>query len=219
MQVDIVGQKFNKLMVLRYHSRTKHGESKWVCLCDCGKESITTTAKLRSGHAKSCGCIRSEATKKSRTTHGHFVGNKKSPEFNCWWKIKERCFNENTKAYHRYGGRGITMCERWQENFLNFFEDMGTRPSPTHSIERNENDKGYFPENCRWATPKEQSRNKRNNIHLEYDGRSMIISDWAKELGVTTSSIKWMLKNGKDFSYIYWYYTTDEVLPLKRTRK
>ncbi len=105
-------------------------------------------------------------------------------EYSTWCKMKARCNNPNAINYSRYGGRGITICERWENSFDNFIDDMGWSPSPDHSIERIKNDLGYFKENCRWATRVEQANNKRNNLMVEFDGRVQTLTLWCRELGL-----------------------------------
>ena len=119
----------------------------------------------------------------------------KTPVYGIWLQINNRCLRPSVKGYDRYGGRGITICERWM-TFENFTSDMGPRPSPVHSVERIDNNGPYCPENCRWATQTEQTRNKRNNHMLTLDGRSMIAADWAKELGISRQTIVTRLSRG-----------------------
>jgi hypothetical protein len=155
---NLVGKKFEKLTVIHYI-----GNSKWKCLCDCGCETIADTYTLKHGGKKSCGCLKKEVMKKAikaSTTHG-MTG---TPEYNSYFGMKERCFNQNSPDYSRYGGRGITVCERWlrKDGFTNFLLDVGLKPSPEMSIHRVNNDGNYEPTNCIWATPKEQGTNRRD---------------------------------------------------------
>lgn len=154
---DISGQKFNRLLVLRQLG--KRGKILlWECLCDCGKKTIVAPHPLKTNKVKSCGCLRKEQNPTLRLSHGMA---RKTPEYNAWCHIKSRCYNEKTPQFKDYGGRGITVCERWLNSFENFYADMGPRPSPEHSIDRKDNSKGYSPENCYWATSEEQNRNRR----------------------------------------------------------
>lgn len=111
--------------------------------------------------------------------------NKNSPEYRAWYCMLMRCYNPKIKGYKDYGGRGITVCERWIRDYPAFLKDMGTRPTQSHSLERIENDKGYSPENCRWATKKEQQNNRRNNVQITHNGQTKTISQWADDFGVT----------------------------------
>lgn len=110
-----------------------------------------------------------------------------SPERRVWHNMIQRCLNAKTKSYKDYGGRGIRVCGRWLEAFSNFFADMGPRPSPQHTLERKDNDKDYEPGNCCWATRVEQSRNNRRNVRLEFNGQTKVLTDWAKENGLTVT--------------------------------
>lgn len=113
----------------------------------------------------------------------------KLPEYETWGRIRQRCTNPKNPAFPDYGARGIRMCERWA-SFENFYADMGPRPSPKHSIDRRDNNGDYSPENCRWATLKQQSRNKRNNVWIEHDGKRMILEDWATETGLPRTTLE-----------------------------
>src|SRR5689334_4957651 len=112
----------------------------------------------------------------------HGMWNK--PEYKAWQKMKDRCYNPRSQRYDRYGARGIRVCGRWLASFEAFFEDLGPRPSPEHSLERTDNDGDYCPENCRWATRAEQNRNRSDNVLLEYEGRRLTRAEWAREMGM-----------------------------------
>ena len=176
---DLTGQVFERLTVLTYagNDGTKNC---WSCKCSCGNTKTVRANNLKSGRSKSCGCLSREVSKKLNTTHGQ-TGTKL---YYVWMCMLQRCFNPKNKKYPRYGGRGITVCDRWKNSFENFLEDMGERPSTDHSIEREDNDGNYCPENCVWATLKEQSRNKSVTHLLTYDGRTKCLTDWAKEMGL-----------------------------------
>jgi hypothetical protein len=154
--VDLTGKRFGRLTVLSYQGRPKPSFHVWQCGCDCGNETVIEGSRLKSGKAKSCGCLRRELSAARRLRHGRTD----TAEHNTWIGMKGRCYNPANPKFYRYGGRGITVCERWRDNFENFAADMGPRPSPLHSIDRIDNDRGYEPGNCRWATQLEQQRNR-----------------------------------------------------------
>lgn len=131
-----------------------------------------------------------------RTTHGHTANRKATPEYTAWLAMIDRCTNPKCVGFKRYGGRGITICERWRRDFAAFFADVGPRPAPKHSLDRKDNNGNYEPGNVRWATRTEQNRNKRTNHWIEYDGRRMLITDWAREMGVSTTAIRLRLARG-----------------------
>lgn len=159
--IDLTGVKFGRLSVLGLTERGKNKAIRWLCLCDCGKEKTVDTGRLKSGQTKSCGCYQKEMASKANKTHGHKVGGVVSPEYTTWQNMKCRCYDTKDKYYELYGGRGITVCDRWLESFENFYEDMGDKPSNQHSIDRIEVDGNYEPANCKWATKSIQAINQR----------------------------------------------------------
>lgn len=175
----------------------------WRCICDCGNKVILRSDSLSAGTI-SCGCYQKERIAASVRKHGK--SRKGNSEYITWQNIKGRCYNENRACYHNYGGKGIKVCERWLNSFENFLLDMGPKPSKKHSIERRKNDQDYTRENCYWATRFQQNRNHSRNCFIEFDGRKMVLQDWASELRVGSSGIAYHLKRGKAFSEIYEYY-------------
>ena len=154
-KIEMIEKKFEKLLVVKESGKDKRGKLLYECKCDCSNISIVLGEHLRSGHSKSCGCLKSQLSKEKATTHGM----SKTTTYKSWCHVLERCNNLKDKAYFDYGGRGIKVCKRWLK-FENFFEDMGIKPKG-YTIERIDNSLGYFKENCKYATPLEQSRNKR----------------------------------------------------------
>lgn len=191
---NLTGLRFGKLIVISFNG--KKGRSRvWNCLCDCGKESVVSGGNLKNGHTKSCGCLQQESIRrlgKSSRSHGlsrHRIRN-------IYNMMKDRCHNPKGVSYHLYGGRGIAVCARWSDSFLHFVEDMGLPPSNKHQIDRIDNNGGYEPNNCRWATPKEQSRNRRTNHILRYNGKELPVSAWAEESGIPVGTLYARLRAG-----------------------
>jgi len=192
---DRIGQRFGRLVVVSVAGKNKHGQTVLGCMCDCGDTIGVDSASVVTGKTRSCGCLRVEVTKKRGTTHGKSLKGE-SQEYTCWLRLKGRCLNTHDNEYHNYGGRGISVCDSWLVSFENFYKDMGPRPSPKHSIDRIDNNGPYCKENCRWATSKEQSRNRRNNWVVAYNGLSMVLTDWALHCGIHYDCLRARLNLG-----------------------
>lgn len=158
-KLDLSGHKYGKLRVASPASQDKQGQTKWICQCDCGSEVVVRTNDMRTGKTTSCGCHRSSVSTKKATKHGLRF----TREYRIWCNMKSRCTNPAFHKYPIYGGRGISICQEWLGSFQNFFDDMGLCPTPQHSIDRIDVDGNYEPSNCRWATPKQQTQNRRIN--------------------------------------------------------
>lgn len=168
--------------------------------CDCGVEKIVRARGLVVGHTASCGCLQRALTavkiaERSRT-HGQCGVSTRTSEWSIWSGMRQRCANPGVQSYPNYGGRGISVCERWANSFEAFFEDMGPKPSPTHSIERRDNNGNYEPGNCCWATPSEQANNRSSSRILDIDGKRQTVTEWAKESGTDTHLIFGRLNKG-----------------------
>lgn len=189
---DLTGQVFCRLTVLRATRSADGSGILWICKCECGRETSASARCLNSGNTRSCGCLRRDGLIARRRTHGL---SRKAPEYVVWKGIRARCNNPKHQNYKQYGGRGIKMCERW-DDYSNFIFDMGPRPTPKHTIERKDNDSGYCPENCKWETRKVQARNTRRTVLVEAFGKKMTAMEWAEETGISYRVIKARLQIG-----------------------
>jgi hypothetical protein len=251
-RIDLTGQQFGRLTVLKRANLDQRGHSQFLCKCSCGNTTIKFGKFLQSGASKSCGCLRAiveslpvdsvhgrltvlyelprggrgqravrckcscgsvvdialESIRKRRTfscgclqrelssarvrTHGK----SETSEYRIWVQMKDRCSNPKIRNYPKYGGRGITVCERWKDSFESFYSDMGPRPSLEHSIDRINNDGNYEPGNCRWSTRLEQARNRRNSFRVTYDGVTMSLQMWSEETGIHWKTMRHRLQRG-----------------------
>lgn len=192
-QKRIAGRRFGRLVAVsfagRYRRPNGHLDYRWNCVCDCGNTSIVKAGNLKSGHTTSCGCFHKEETartSKLRITHGMTNTRLHST----WAAMKDRCFNPKATSYRNYGDIGITVCPRWRDSFEAFAEDMGEPPSDDHTLDRIDNCGDYAPDNCRWATHKQQSRNRRDTLYVEYQGRRQSLCDWSEESGIPYGTLK-----------------------------
>lgn len=191
-----VGKRFGALVVVRdAEHRLLSGtlRRQWLLRCDCGVELTRTVSQANSGRVTACDACAAKKRVKHGESHSRNQGI--SAEYTIWNGLRNRCNNPKDKNYRRYGGRGIQVCERWG-TYQNFLADMGRRPSPGHSIDRIDNDKGYEPSNCRWATATAQGRNRRNNRLLTLNGKTQGLSVWAEELGATGEALSGRLRAG-----------------------
>lgn len=178
---DYSGQIYGRLKAIRMEG-DKGG--KWLFSCECGASCVASIAHVRSGHTKSCGCIALERLKERSITHGHSLGRQVSPTFSSYRSAYARCFRPSAKAYPRYGAIGITMCRRWADSFENFLADMGERPEGT-TLDRYPDPLGnYEPGNCRWATNREQSVNRKSSILVDHEGDKICLKDFASIMEV-----------------------------------
>lgn len=183
-RLDLTGERFGRLVAVEFsHRHVSPGgspASMWLCRCDCGKESIHSLGMLRSGQAKSCGCGIRDAVIRRCTTHGQ----SKAPEYNVWRAMKRRCYTKNDKNFHLYGGRGIKVCDQWKNDFNRFLDDVGPRPSSHHTLDRIDSSGNYEPSNVRWASRKEQSRNRRCVKRVPFRGMLCSSGEIAEQVGL-----------------------------------
>lgn len=188
--LSLFEQRFGKLIAIWPQGKSKHRKILWLCQCDCGNEVIIGGSSLKSGHTRSCGCLKIEKIKQRSTKHGYG----KSHVYRIWANMIQRCTNPNRSQYQYYGGRNIKVCKRWSK-FKNFLKDMGEVP-PGHQIDRINNNGNYCKSNCRWVTSKQQQRNKQNNRPITYNGRTQLLIEWAEETGIDRETIAARLKRG-----------------------
>jgi len=195
---DKIGSKFGRLTVIRRLEDKIYPSGKpsqrWLAQCECGKFTEVLWMRLVAGKTSSCGCLRDESRKRVSRTHGL----SKTPAYAVWCAMRARTSNPNNHAFKHYGERGITVCDRWDNSFEAFLEDMGERPTASHSLERIDVNKGYTPDNVRWDTWKVQQRNRRNNRILEIDGQSKCLAEWSDISGLGFSTILRRIKLGWD---------------------
>lgn len=197
---NLIGRRFGRLVVMAFDTMHVRPDGqrlpRWICKCDCGNTKAVVSGSLISGGTRSCKCFLVESVIARQTKHGQSRGS----HYAIHRMIIDRCENTNHRAYHRYGGRGIRMCDRWrgENGLLNFIADVGERPSPQHTIDRYPDKNGnYEPGNVRWATRKEQSRNRRDNVILTLYGESLTMAEWCERTGISRSTLKNRLHRDK----------------------
>lgn len=190
---DYSGQKWNRLEAVSFVERdTKWGNHKWLFKCDCGNDHVVGIASVRKGETKSCGCALTDTLIERNTTHG--LSRKHPRAYKIWKGMRYRCGNPNAKRYDRYGGRGISVCERWSD-FANFIADMGDPPQG-YSIEREDQNGNYEPDNCSWQPDKVQANNRSNNHGITHNGQTKNLAEWCEIYGIEPSKVRYRLKRG-----------------------
>lgn len=182
----MVGNKFGMVTIVEKTAKYSGTHRLWLCSCECGGSALATMSDLRSGRRRSCGCLK----KTARVTNGAHVGGKRMPEYGIWASMKERCSNPKQAQYARYGGRGILVCDEWQD-FACFISDMGPRPSSEHTIDRIDNDGNYEPSNCRWALMSDQANNKSTNVFVTIAGEKLSLTQWSRRAGIHHMTIRY----------------------------
>ena len=186
---DLTGLTFGRLTALERVENDKHGKARFKCRCSCGAEVIVRGYDLRSGNTTSCGCLNREKTIERSTTHGMA----RTKIYNVWFHIKARCLNPNDKRYKDYGGRGITMFSEWIDSFQNFYSYVSKLEhfnEPGYSLDRIDNNRGYFPGNLRFANRKTQNRNQRKNVIVEYNGVEMSLAEASEKSGIKYGALQ-----------------------------
>jgi hypothetical protein len=192
--IDLHGKRFGDLVVTA-RAASVNGRAAWDCACDCGAKLVVIGQLLRRKMVTSCGCAmkrRAEVMGRKNRTHGK----SDTPEFRVWTNMLARCTNPKDSRFKRYGGRGITVCDAWITSFETFLRDMGPVPFPGAELDREKNDQGYSPSNCRWVTAKVNQNNKATNRLIEFRGRTQSMSLWAEEFGINLNTLRCRLESG-----------------------
>lgn len=187
MRLELAGKRFSRLLVIKRVKIEGANNAMWECRCDCGNTTIAAASNISSGVTNSCGCLAKE--KAAESLRGNTINRTHnmttSVEYRAWSKLKMRCYVKTNPKYPHYGARGITVCDHWRDSFENFLEDMGLRPSPKHSIDREDVNGNYEKSNCRWATATQQMRNTTRNVFVEINGETKCMSEWCEYLGIS----------------------------------
>lgn len=195
MDKNIIGKRFGRITVIGYYY--KNHNYYCDCVCDCGNKKIIRSSSLLCGYTKSCGCLAREVTSKVRFRHGKNGCNDRI--YDIWMCMKNRCNNPNDKRWQNYGGRGITVCKEWNDDFLVFREwALNNGYDNKLTLDRIDNNKGYSPDNCRWATMLQQANNRRGNVIIEYDGEKHTLSETARKYNINVQTLSWRLRTGWD---------------------
>lgn len=191
--INLLGEKFGRLLVVERTNNDAAGRTQWLCECDCGTLKTVRGKDLRQGKVVSCGCWKNELIKERRRTHGL----SKSRLHKIWGGMKKRCYCKTSKSFRDYGERGIVVCDEWRKDFASFYGwAINNGYSSELTIERIDNDKDYGPDNCRWASKEEQSNNKRTSHFVERNGERRTIAEWSKMLGIKQHTIIGRIRNG-----------------------
>lgn len=202
--IDLTGRKFGRLTVIeRAEDKVLPSggrKTQWLCKCDCGNYTIVMSNNLIRNHTRSCGCLQKEKVFGGRKTHGL----SKTRLYRIFNKIRDRCYNPNNPKYNKYGGRGITICDEWLNDFRNFYKwSMANGYKENLTIDRIDGNKGYSPENCRWVDQEEQQNNRSNNHLITYKGETKTLAQWAKELNIKESTIRSRIRYGWSIDKIF----------------
>lgn len=188
---DLSGRGFGRWTVLEFARKNNTGMPYWRCRCECGTEREVLGAQLRTGGSRSCGCLQRFHLEPKSKRHGMW----KHPTYRVWVQMKSRCSDANNPGFADYGGRGITICQRWGD-FALFWKDMGSSWQQGLYLDRINNDKGYHPSNCRWTTMAEQARNTRRNRYIQTPWGRMIVADAARKAGIDKRNVHWRIRAG-----------------------
>lgn len=196
-QIDLTGNQYGRITVVSFV-----GKRRWLCRCSCGNEKIIYSSNLTRGITNSCGCLARERASIKNSSHGYTRGYRPKSEYTTWQCMNHRCHNPSWINYFDYGGRGIYVCDRWRfgeggkSAFECFIEDMGDKPTAKHTLDRIDSNLPYGPTNCRWATRREQSRNRRSNRIVSFRGEKMLLIDALTASGMSETGFYDRVKKG-----------------------
>jgi len=201
-KLNLLGETFNRLFVIdeaetRIDNKGKR-RTYWTCKCVCGNIKEIDTNALRRGVTKSCGCLTKDNSRVLNLSHNKY----NTKEYTAYQKMKERCLNKNSERYKNYGGRGISICDRWLLSFENFYNDMGDKPSNIHSLDRKDVNGNYDKENCRWATSEQQHNNKVNTLYITYLDETLSLSQMCRKYNLPYKTVWKNIKRGLTFETI-----------------
>ena len=194
--IDLTGQKFGRLTVLEraedYKTPKGKRHTRWMCKCECGNTAHILGDHLKGRLTKSCGCLSAELSAQRCKHHGY-----RERLYRIWTAMKQRCCNPKAHSYSRYGGRGITVCDEWMCDYKAFYDwALASGYQDDLSIDRIDNDKGYSPDNCRWATSKEQNRNRRINHNITINGETKTLAEWCEQYDISHKTVRSRLQLG-----------------------
>lgn len=205
---DLVGRVVGRLTVLEF-AGVRSRRYFWLCQCSCGRRKAVDGQSIRNGASQSCGCLAREVTSQRQTRHGHTKAAGRTPEYSAWMSMKSRCYEPSQSNFKFYGGRGITVCERWRESFESFLADMGPRPEGQW-LDRIDSNGHYEPSNCRWATAQDQQLNKRSNRRVVVAGEEMTVIEAVRRFGVPRH---------KFYRYLDYGMSVDDIIAGKKHRR
>ena len=211
--LNIAGQRYGRLVAIEEASRTPAGLMTWRCVCDCGGEVIVRGSSLRSGNTKSCGCHKLAVSATLHMRHGACSGGEEDDVYVVWKGMRQRCLNPNNPSWPYYGGRGIKICQQWQDNYRAFARDMGVRPRG-YTVERINTNGDYEPDNCIWATRKRQSRNRRDTVRITLCGEMVALVDACERFGMNNASVMARVKREGQSPTEAFYFLLDRKLSL-----
>lgn len=217
--LDRTGVRFGKLVAISCFKKPEWPKrTYWNCVCDCGKEIAVQGGHLQMGHTVSCGCAKADLISAAKTTHGHTANHGSTKEYSAWLGMKNRCYNPNYYLYHHYGGKGVTVCQKWLDSFESFLADMGNA-TDGYSLERKNTAGNYESDNCKWADAVEQQNNKTNNVKITYDGKTLSTGQWARVVGICHKRIWARVKAGWSPERILTTPSSTKARKLKHERE